>query len=193
LHHAVDEPIAGIMSIGIAGALDPALEAGAWIVAKAVVTRDARYATDAAWSAAMLQRLPGAVACDLAGVDGIVADVAAKRAAFSTYRAAAVDMESHATARFAASLGVPLAVFRVISDTARRGLPAAARHAMRPDGSIDVWSALAGYARAPRDLLGLPRTALDAGIALSALRRGRRRLGAGLGFPDFDELALDVL
>jgi hypothetical protein len=64
---------------------------------------------------------------------------------------------------------------------------------MTIDGSLNVRAALADYARTPRDLLTLPRTALDAGRAIAALRRGRKRLGAGLGFPDFDELVLDVL
>jgi len=38
----------------------------------------------------------------------------------------------------------------------------------------------------------LARMALDMRIARKALRRGRRLLGAGLGFPYFGELALDV-
>ena len=185
--------IAGIMSIGIAGALDPALPAGAWLVAQAVVTAEARYPADQAWTAQLSRRLPGAARVDVAGVDEVITAVEAKRSAFVSYRAAAADMESHLVARFAASRGLPFAVFRVISDTVRHGLPDAARHAMRPDGSVSVGATLAAYARSPRDLLALPRTALDAGTAIAALRRGRNRLGAGLGFPDFDELVLDVL
>ena len=38
----------------------------------------------------------------------------------------------------------------------------------------------------------LARTALDVRTAEAALRRGRRLLGAGLGFPYFSELALQV-
>jgi hypothetical protein len=36
------------------------------------------------------------------------------------------------------------------------------------------------------------RTALDARIARDALRRGRRLLGAGLGFPHYSNLASDT-
>jgi adenosylhomocysteine nucleosidase len=185
--------IAGVISIGIAGALDPALAAGAWLIARTIVTMDARYATDQAWTDELSRRLPGATPVDIAGVDDVIVDVAAKRAAFAAYRAAAADMESHVVARFAATRGVPFAAFRVISDTARRTLPEAARHAMRTDGTLNMRAALGAYARFPRDLLALPRTAIDAGKAIAALRRGRKRLGAGLGFPDFDELVLDVL
>jgi hypothetical protein len=46
--------------------------------------------------------------------------------------------------------------------------------------------------RQPSQLPALARTALDARTAGAALRRGRRLLGAGLGFPYFEELALDA-
>ena len=38
----------------------------------------------------------------------------------------------------------------------------------------------------------LMRTAMDARAARAALQRGRRLLGAGLGFPDFGLLERDV-
>jgi hypothetical protein len=46
--------------------------------------------------------------------------------------------------------------------------------------------------RQPSQLPALARTALDARTAGAALRRGRRLLGAGLGFPYFEEIALDA-
>src|SRR5450631_802802 len=112
LDEAANHGVAGVISIGIAGALDPALAAGAWLIAQAVVYSDARHATDQAWTRELSHRLPGAVIVDIAGVDEVIVDVAAKRAAFAAYRAASVDMESHVAARFAASRGVPFAAFR---------------------------------------------------------------------------------
>ena len=49
-----------------------------------------------------------------------------------------------------------------------------------------------GLAAAKVQLPALARTALDVRTAEAALRRGRRLLGAGLGFPYFSELALQV-
>jgi hypothetical protein len=43
--------------------------------------------------------------------------------------------------------------------------------------------------RRPSQLPALARTALEARTAGAALRRGRRLLGVGLGFPYFSELA----
>ena len=116
-----------------------------------------------------------------------------KRSLFETSGAAAVDMESHVAARLAAAHRLPFAVFRVVSDPAWRSLPPAAAIALRADGQVDVPGVLGSLLKHPGQLPVLARAALDAQSALRALRRGRRLLGAGLGFGDLDELALDVL
>jgi adenosylhomocysteine nucleosidase len=193
LSHTVPGDIAGVISFGIAGGLDPALAAGTCLIATLIVSATDRWHADERWARQLQKRIGTARQVAIAGVDSIVVEVSAKRSAFAAYRASALDMESHIAAAFAASRRVPFAALRVISDTAQRALPAAARSAMSPDGSVNVLAALAAYARAPRDLLALPRTALDAGVALTALRRSRKLLGPGLGFPDFDELMFDVL
>jgi hypothetical protein len=46
--------------------------------------------------------------------------------------------------------------------------------------------------RQPRQLPALARTALEARTAGAALRRGRRLLGVGLGFPYFSELTIEA-
>jgi len=62
---------------------------------------------------------------------------------------------------------------------------------LRHDGTADVLAVLRSVMRQPSQLPALTRTALDARIAAAALRRGRRLLGAGLGFPYFSEPLLD--
>jgi len=63
---------------------------------------------------------------------------------------------------------------------------------LRLDGTPDLPAVIRSLTRQPGQLPALVRTALDMQIARRALRRGRGLLGAGLGFPDFRELVLDV-
>jgi len=129
----------------------------------------------------------------LAGVDRPVAEATAKRDLHTTTGAVAVDMESHIAARLAAAHDLPFAAFRVIVDPAQRALPPAALVALRPGGGVAVTAVLAALARQPGQIPRMMRLALDMQAAKSALLRGRRMLGPGLGFPragvaDFPEL-----
>ena len=56
---------------------------------------------------------------------------------------------------------------------------------MRDDGGVNVAALLGSLARQPGQLPQLLRLAFDARAARAALFRGRRLLGAGLGFPHF--------
>jgi hypothetical protein len=106
--------------------------------------------------------------------------------------AVAVDTESHVAARIAAAYRIPFAVCRAVIDPAHRELPPAAVVGLRHDGPPDVVAVFSSLVRQPRQLPALARTALDARIAGAALRCGRRLLGAGLGFPYFSDVALEV-
>lgn len=172
------------VSFGLAGGLDEAAVPGTFIIAGAVVTPSGRKLTDAAWSAQLAQKLPGALRGDIAGVDVIVATPAEKRALRARSGACAVDMESHVVAAFAAAHGVPFAVLRVIADPVHRALAPAATQGMRPDGAIDRLAVLSSLLRKPGQLPALTRNALDARAAHRALSRGRRLLGRGLDYPD---------
>jgi adenosylhomocysteine nucleosidase len=191
---AVANGVTAIMSFGIAGALDPALRPGTCIVAQAIVHNGICWPVDATWSDAIVRRLGiTALRADIAGVDRVITRVEDKRSLFKTLGAVAVDMESHVAARLAAAHRLPFAAFRVVSDPAWRSLPPAAAIALRADGHVDVPGVLGSLLKHPGQLPVLARAALDAQSALRALRRGRRLLGAGLGFGDLDKLALDVL
>src|SRR5262249_3904420 len=106
--------------------------------------------------------------------------------------AVAVDTESHVAARIAAAHRIPFAACRAVIDPAHSVLPPAAMYGLRHDGTADVLAVLRSVVRQPSQLPALTRTALDARVAAGALRRGRRLLGAGLGFPYFSEPALTV-
>jgi hopanoid-associated phosphorylase len=192
LVRALAQGATAFMSFGIAGGLSASAASGTWLVADAVIGRASRWPVDAAWAAALVRRLPGAVRGDLAGADAIVHGADAKRALGAATRALAVDMESHVVAAFAAEHGVPFAVFRVIADPAHRALAPAARVGMRHDGTIDRRAVLGSLLRRPGQIPLLLRNAADTRRALRALSRGRRLLGPGLGYPDFGELGVDM-
>lgn len=182
-----------ILSFGIAGALDPSLKPGTCVIARTVIDEDAVWRVDAAWSDAIALKLGHAVRADIAGVDRLIDGVADKRALFARCGAASVDMESHIAARMAHSHGVPFAALRVICDSALTALPRSAARALRDDGSIDVTHVVKSLLRHPAELPLLVRAGVDARCAFRTLRRSRRRLGDALGFPDLDQLPVDVL
>lgn len=186
----------GIISLGIAGALAPALRPGDWVVATTVLEGSSGLETDRAWTARLLAGLPGAVSGAVLGVDAMVAEAREKAARHRESGAVAVDMESHVAARVARRHSLPLAVARVVSDAAHRDLPPAARLGMRPDGGMDLPAVLRALLADPRQLPALVRTGLEAERAFRALLRGHRRLGPGLAGPgagaDLGQLPLDM-
>jgi adenosylhomocysteine nucleosidase len=187
LEAAVERGACGIISLGVAGGLAPGLAVGDLVAATAVITGQRSFPTDQRWTRSLCERLPKAVHADILGMDTLAADPEQKQLLYAQTGAAAVDMESHIAATIAAAHKVPFAVFRVIIDPADRPLPPAAIVGLRSDGTADVGAVFRSVLRQPSQLPALVRTALDARIAGAALRHGRRRLGAGLGFPDFGE------
>ena len=163
---AMPRPTA-ILSLGIAGGLDPALRPGALVVARNVIA-EARWPADAAWSGALLEAT-GALHADIAGADCVIATPAAKAALWAATGAAAVDMESAAIARIFSPLGVPFAVLRAVADTAGEALPAAAAMGLDAAGNPAPWRVIRALLRRPQDLPGLIRMALRSRAALSAL------------------------
>jgi hopanoid-associated phosphorylase len=181
---AVTPQTRGLVSFGVCCGLSPALDPGACIVASGVRTHKGRIATDHRWSQRLLQALPHSSHGELLGVPAPLAEPESKRTLFEATGALAADMESHVVAQAAHAHGLPLAVVRVVTDPARRPIPAAALAAMRSDGTIDVWSMLRALARTPRDVGLMVRTALDARAAHATLRTSRGALGPSLGSPD---------
>ena len=173
----------GVISFGVAGGLDPSLKSGDVVVATEVLSGDTRFLAGLALneemiaSAALKRRR--VVRGGLAGVEQVIAATASKAALHSETGAAAVDMESHIAAAYAAEAGLPFAALRVISDPAGRALPALAKSAIKPNGDIDVRKVLRGLARNPRTLRALVSTGIDFNRALRSLRGCRGFLLGG--------------
>jgi hopanoid-associated phosphorylase len=185
-------PAEAVVSFGLAGALDPALAPGDWVVATQVTGDGEVLPTDAAWTRALIARLQPRGRGRILGVDAMLLRAADKATAYAGSGALAVDMESHVAAREAIRRGVPFAAIRVISDDAHRDLPAAVGVGLDPEGRMALGPVLWALARDPRQLPGLIRTGRDAGRAFRALADGRHLLGPRIGLPDLGQLALDV-
>ena len=185
--NAIDAAIApdtrGIISIGIAGALAPELEAGDIVIAERVVTACEAFETDAKWTARLAARLPGAIIGAILGRNTIADDAEVKALLHGSSRAVAVDMESHLAAQAARAHGLPFAALRVISDRADQSLPPAVRVAMRPDGSIALGRVLWSVAKRPGQVPALIRTGRESEKAFTALLRCLDLLESGLRGP----------
>lgn len=159
-----------ILSIGLGGALDPALKVGDVVVATEVLRPRRRWEADAAWRERLMASLPKAVAGAVYGSDDMVLHALDKAKLRARGGPALVDMESHVAARVAAGRGLPLAVVRVVSDTAGVSLPPAVREGLKEDGGMNLTGVLGALARDPRQLPALMRTGRDADLAFKTLR-----------------------
>jgi adenosylhomocysteine nucleosidase len=184
--------IRGVISFGVAGGLDPSLKPGDVVVATEVMAGDARWFAGLTLNEELVTSVAVAlgrrrvVRGGLAGVEEVIAAQARKAALWLATGAAAVDMESHIAADYAARAGLPFAALRVISDPASRALPAIARSAIKPNGDIDVPKVLRGVVRNPRTLRALVSTGIDFNRALRSLRGCRGFLLGGEGLVPAD-------
>ena len=165
----------GVISFGIAGGLDPALQPGAIVLASAIVTDDARLDVHAGLNVALRAQFAARniniTNAAIAGVDAAVMNTADKADLRARTHASAADMESHVAALWAQNYGLPFAAIRVVSDPAHRALPPLAATALKPDGTVDLPRVLRGLARQPGQIGALIHAGRDAKIAFAALGR----------------------
>lgn len=168
----------GIISFGMAGALDPALRIGDWVIGSGVIGGfDA--ACDPAWAAALARRLPQARRGAVHAESRLIGYPAEKAQLFAG-NAIAADMESQVAARVAVELALPLAVLRCISDEADAALPPAIAVAMKPGGGLALGAVLRSLVSEPGQVPALLRTVIGFNRAYQALRAGARQAGARL-------------
>ena len=165
-----------LVSFGLAIGLAPVLRPGDVVIADRVVLPDgAAIATDAAWRAALVQRLAGSGlkvrVARIAGSDEVLTSAAAKRRAFQSTFAAALDTESHGVAEVAAAAGLPLLVVRAVAEPAETMRPAIAFAAVGEDGQTRGLALVGRLARCPWEIPAAWRFSQDGRRALEALRR----------------------
>ena len=161
--------VSALISFGLAGGLDPALQPGALIVPRAVVLGATRWEADPTLSAL----LGGGTGHVVVGGGEVVVTAAAKAVLRRATGADAVDLESAAVAR----VGLPFAVLRAVCDPADRDLPHAAVVALDAEGRIGALRVTLAAVTHPRELPGLVRLGADAAWARRALLARVRLVG----------------
>jgi adenosylhomocysteine nucleosidase len=193
IRRALDAGARRVLSIGICGALSPALDVGDCIVATEVVTeKNERFAAHAPWVRELLDSIPEAIPASLAGSETILSSSADKRRLYQTTSAAVADMESHVAARVAEQCGLPFAAVRVVSDSASRTLPPAAMVAMTKSGDVDVFAVLRSLVAKPAQIPALIRTAWEAEKAFRVLLRCKHVVDPGFVSAPLGALSLDM-
>jgi adenosylhomocysteine nucleosidase len=119
----------GLVSIGLCGALDPALKTGDiirphWVLGPPLMKRRTIEPGE-----------PGDGIL-LYGSDAVIASSARKAELFGKTGAVAVDMESHRVAKVAARAKLPFFCLRVVADTADENLPLGAAFLLDEMGSV---------------------------------------------------------
>jgi adenosylhomocysteine nucleosidase len=163
-----------LLSWGLAGGLDPSLEAGTLVLPLEVISAEGRMlATSADWR----ERVSNAVVARhrasrgrLLSCPEPLGTAAAKALAFRQTGAVAVDMESFAIGEAASAAGVPFLAVRAILDTAHDTVPGVALSATRPgEDGVGLARMLLALARTPGELPPLVHLARRFRIATRAL------------------------
>ena len=174
--------LSGVVSFGIAGALDEDLAVGDLRVATRVVSGEQAWRADPGMRSEFRSRLAGTGGPEFEetvflGNDELTGvDAEANRALHRESGADVVDMESHLAAEFAQRNGLPFAAIRAISDPAHQQLPPAALVPLLPDGSGDWKAVFKSVIRQPRQLSDLWAMVKGFNAAMETLRAVRKRL-----------------
>ena len=161
---------AGLISFGIAGGLDPALEPGDLILAEGVRLPDEDViSTQASWRTAFAAATAGTTDGMIYGSDLAVSRTDDKARLFTDYGVRAVDMESHGVARAAREAGLPFLIVRAIADPADRTIPPAALAGLGPDGEQRPFAVMLAMLRNPAQVPALIQLARDAKTAIRRL------------------------
>ncbi len=172
---------AGLISFGMAGAIDRSLDLGDWVVGKRLVGSFPANC-DARWAQALIERIPGARLGAVQADGRLLSDPFEKEHISARSAALVVDMESHIVAEAAAWAGIPFAILRCVSDTTGMQLPPAVDVMMRPDGSIDMGAVAGSLVSHPGQIPSFVRTLAAFARANGVMGKGAQAIGDRLGF-----------
>jgi hopanoid-associated phosphorylase len=165
----VKQGATSLMSFGVAGALDSSLPVGALVVGTHVLSKDGRWSCDAALGNVLAKQLPQALRGDVWGSETLVPTGAEKIGLNKMSGCIIVDMESQCAAEVAAKANLPLAVVRVVCDTANHNVPPLVMAAINPDGSTNYKNVLRGILREPFQLIDLIKVGRSMALAMKVL------------------------
>lgn len=174
----LDAGARAILSVGVAGALDPGLRPGDLLAPQAVRYGPLTLAADPALVAALARDCGARVVDAVAGVDAVAATPQDKAALRAATGAGLVDMETHGVARACAAAGRPWAALRAIADDAATALPGWTAALIGPDGRVRALAAAWGALTHPADLPALLRLGRASARGHAALRGAAAGLAA---------------
>ncbi|MEM7171170.1 MAG: hypothetical protein AAF530_13435 [Pseudomonadota bacterium] len=174
----------GLISFGLAGALDPELVAGSLVIPDQICDQQGhRHFCDREWATALrtaaARRGQSVVNGKILGSDTVIRRRLEKEIAFKEFKALAVDMESHFLAAAADQNDIPFIVVRAIADTASDDLPKAALAPLTATGKPRIDLVLLELIKRPWELPALARLANQSARAHNCLR-GLQPLSAAL-------------
>ena len=119
--------IQGVISWGVAGAIDPKLNVGDILISETVLYNDNKYTSSLSWLNKINQELQNNYSFINSGVIATIQEICSsiekKASLFENTGASAVDMESGAIAELAQSENIDYLILRVISDNANTVIP----------------------------------------------------------------------
>jgi len=172
---------AGIISFGMAGAIDRYLKLGDIVIGNRL-TGGTPCESDKAWVLALKSMLPGARVGAIHADGRLYAAMEQKSRRAGISAALAVDMESHISGGIAMEAGVPFVALRCISDVTGMDLPPAIAVAMKPDGGVDYGAVVGSMLKRPGQLPDMMRTVAGFAKAYSQFGRKLRKVDGRLGF-----------
>jgi adenosylhomocysteine nucleosidase len=172
----VAQGAAALVSFGLAIGLAPILRPGDVVIAESVVLPGGGTApTHAGWRDELMRRLAGSELsvriARIVGSDEPPFSASAKRRAFQTTFAAAMDTESHAVAEVAMAARLPLLVVRAVAEPAEAVRPAVAFAAAGADGHARSLALVGHLAMRPWEIAAAWRFSRNGRTGLEALRR----------------------
>jgi adenosylhomocysteine nucleosidase len=165
-----------LMSFGIAGGLEPGMPIGSMIIGSQVAATDGTWACDKPWVGELMQKFPQAHCGSVWGSETLIATAREKRALYEKSRCLIVDMESQCAAQIAAEAGLPLAVLRVVCDSADMDVPPVVMHVISEDGSVNIGGGIWHVMRHPSQVPDLIHVMRGMGRALNLLKKSAKSI-----------------
>ena len=167
--HLIAAGATTLVSFGVAGGLDPELEAGTLLLPRHVLAEGEALPVSPDLHGFLFERFSLAVTQPIYASPTLLVTSLEKRRLFSLTNAVAIDMESGAVAKAAIEAGMPFAVVRVVSDPADHSLPQAAQAALTDAGDVDYPAVIFALLKDPFQLADLIRTGQQNNAALRRL------------------------
>lgn len=179
----VRQGVAALLSVGVAGGLQPGLLPGDLIVAEKVVEQGSDGESEAwdsdgavvefAYSTLLAEGMSVRKGSIISTQTPLLS-AQGKTTLYSKTNALIVDMESSAVARVAAESDLPFLALRVVSDSLERTPGQDLAGCLDQSGKIRLPLFLRNISRKPSLIPELFRTAMDFAVALSSLKRAWR-------------------